>query len=161
MTDPIRDPNVLINWPVNTPARGETMLNRPLYHNLMKHKEYFAQYHAHFDQFLTGYFESGQCEAQVRQAQALIAPYVEADPTAFCSYSDHLLAVDTLLAVCALRAQSVRGQLSGDYPITLAQQAEHPGAGVDASHVDLRALGDFQDLREAKERQDMAREAVK
>ena len=161
MTDPIRDPNVLINWPVNTPARGETMLNRPLYHNLMKHKEYFAQYHAHFDQFLTGYFESGQCEAQVRQAQALVAPYVEADPTAFCSYSDHLLAVDTLLAVCALRAQSVRGQLSGDYPITLAQQAEHPGAGVDASHVDLRALGDFQDLREAKERQDMAREAVK
>ena len=69
--------------------------------------------------------------------------------------------MDTLLAVCALRAQSVRGQLSGDYPITLAQQAEHPGAGVDASHVDLRALGDFQDLREAKERQDMAREAVK
>ena len=161
MTDPIRDPNVLINWPVNTPTRGETMLNRPLYHNLMKHKEYFAQYHAHFDQFLTGYIESGQCEAQVRQAQALIAPYVKADPTAFCSYSDHLLAVDTLLAVCALRAQSVRGQLSGDYPITLAQQAEHPGAGVDASHVDLRALGDFQDLREAKERQDMAREAVK
>ena len=156
MTDPIRDPNVLINWPVNTPARGETMLNRPLYHNLMKHKEYFAQYHAHFDQFLTGYFESGQCEAQVRQAQALIAPYVEADPTAFCSYSDHLLAVDTLLAVCALRAQSVRGQLSGDYPITLAQQAEHPGAGVDASHVNLRALGDFDDLEAAKERQNEA-----
>ena len=156
MTDPIRDPNVLINWPVNTPARGETMLNRPLYHNLMKHKEYFAQYHAHFDQFLTGYFESGQCEAQVRQAQALITPYVEADPTAFCSYSDHLLAVDTLLAVCALRAQSVRGQLDGSYPATLAQQAEHPGAGVDASHVDLRALGDFDDLEAAKERQNEA-----
>ena len=29
MTDPIRDPNVLLNWPINTPARGETMRNRP------------------------------------------------------------------------------------------------------------------------------------
>ena len=28
MTDPIRDPNVLINWPINTPAAGATMLKR-------------------------------------------------------------------------------------------------------------------------------------
>ena len=156
MTDPIRDPNVLINWPINTPARGEVMLERPLYHNLMKHDEYFARYHAYFDQLLTEYFESGRYEAAIRQTQALIAPYVEADPTAFCSYEDHQLAVDTLLAVCRLRSESVRGQLEGIYPSTLAQQAEHPGAGVDASHVDLRALGDFEDLERTKERQDAA-----
>ena len=156
MTDPIRDPNVLINWPINTPARGETMLNRPLYHNLMKDNESFAQYHAYFDRFLTEYLQSGRYEAVIRETQALIAPYVQADPTAFCSYDDHLLAVDTLLEVCRLRAQSIRGQLEGDYPATLAQRAEHPGAGVDASHVDLRALGDFQDLEDAKERQDTA-----
>ena len=82
----------------------------------------------------------------------MIAPYVEADPTAFCSYEDHLLAVDTLLEVCRLRSESIRGQLNGEYPATLAQQAEHPGAGVDASHVDLRALGDFDDLEAAKGR---------
>ena len=92
------------------------MLKRPLYHNLMKHDAYFAQYHAYFDQLLTEYFESGRYEAVVRQAQALIAPYVEADPTTFCSYEDHLLAVDTLLEVCRLRAESIRGQLNGDYP---------------------------------------------
>ena len=51
----------------------------------------------------------------------MIAPYVEVDPTAFCSYEDHLLAVDTLLEVCRLRSESIRGQLEGDYPITLAQ----------------------------------------
>ncbi len=156
MTDPIRDPDVLLNWPINTPARGETMLERPLYHNLMKNDEYFARYHAYFDQFLAEYLESGRCEAVVREAQALIAPYVEADPTAFCSYEDHLLAVDTLLAVCRLRSESVRGQLEGTFPSTLAQQAERPAAGVDASHVDLRALGDFEDLERAKGRQDAA-----
>ena len=161
MTDPIRDPDVLLNWPVNTPARGETMLERPLYHNLMKNDEFFARYHAYFEQFLAEYLESGRCEAVIRETRALIAPYVEEDPTAFCSYEDHRLAVDTLLEVCRLRSQSVRGQLEGTYPATLAQWAEHPDAGVDASHVNLRALGDFQDLEEAKERQDAAREAVK
>ena len=156
MTDPIRDPDVLLNWPINTPARGETMLERPLYHNLMKNDEYFARYHAYFDQFLAEYLESGRCEAVVRETQALIAPYVEEDPTAFCSYEDHLLAVDTLLEVCRLRSESVRGQLEGTFPSTLAQQAERPDAGVDASHVDLRALGDFEDLERAKGRQDAA-----
>ena len=109
MTDPIRDPDVLINWPINTPARGETMLKRPLYHNLMKNNDYFARYHAYFDHLLTEYFESGRYEAVIRQTQAMIAPYVQADPTAFCSYEDHLLAVDTLLEVCRLRSESVRG----------------------------------------------------
>ncbi|MBS6356343.1 CotH kinase family protein, partial [Oscillibacter sp.] len=160
MTDPIRDPNVLLNWPINTPARGETMRNRPLYHNLMKNDEYFARYHAYFDQFLAEYLESGRCEALIRETQALIAPYVEEDPTAFCSYEDHLLAVDTLLEVCRLRSESVRGQLEGTFPSTLAQWAEHPDAGVDASHVDLRALGDFQDLDNAKARQDAALAAL-
>ena len=160
MTDPIRDPDVLINWPINTPARGETMLKRPLYHNLMKNNDYFARYHAYFDQLLSEYFESGRYEAVIRQTQAMIAPYVEADPTAFCTYEDHLLAVDTLLEVCRLRSESIRGQLEGDYPITLAQQGSQPGAGVDASHVDLRALGDFDDLEAAKERQDEAAAVV-
>ena len=85
---------------------------------------------------------------------------VEADPTAFCSYEDHLLAVDTLLEVCRLRSESVRGQLEGLYPATLAQQAEHPGAGVDASHIALGNLGDFGDLEDARVRQDIALAAL-
>ena len=75
--------------------------------------------------------------------------YVEADPTAFCSYEDQRLAVETLEQVCLLRAESARGQLEGRYPATLAQQAQRPGEGVDASHVDLRHLGDFEDLKQA------------
>ena len=51
--------------------------------------------------------------------------------------------------VCLLRAESARGQLEGRYPATLAQQAQRPGEGVDASHVDLRHLGDFEDLEQA------------
>ena len=36
MTDPITDPNVLVNYPILTPAPGEHMTKRPLYHQLMQ-----------------------------------------------------------------------------------------------------------------------------
>ena len=149
MTDPITDPNVLLNYPILTPAPGEHMTKRPLYHQLMQVEEYFQQYQAYFRWFLAEYVENGELSAALWQAAELIAPYVEADPTAFCSYEDHRLAVETLEQVCLLRAESARGQLEGRYPATLAQQTQRPGEGVDASHVDLRHLGDFEDLEQA------------
>ena len=149
MTDPITDPNVLLNYPILTPAPGEYMTKRPLYHQLMQVDAYYLRYQELFGWFLAEYVESGELSAALWQAAELIAPYVEADPTAFCSYEDHRLAVETLEQVCLLRAESARGQLEGRYPATLAQQTQRPGEGVDASHVDLRHLGDFEDLKQA------------
>ena len=155
MTDPIRDPNIIINYPIDTPAEGSVMLNRPLYHDLMKNNGYFARYHAYFDTLISAYFESGLFEERLAQIEEMIAPYVEKDPTAYCSYEDHQLAVETFQTVCLLRAQSVRGQLDGSLPSTLREQSEN-AARVDASSVDLRDLGDFDDLTNAKEKQDAA-----
>lgn len=149
MTDPITDPNVLLNYPILTPAPGEYMTKRPLYHQLMQVDAYYLRYQELFGWFLAEYVESGELSAALWQAAELIAPYVEADPTAFCSYEDHRLAVETLEQVCLLRAESARGQLEGRYPATLVQQTQRPGEGVDASHVDLRDLGDFEDLKQA------------
>ena len=152
MTDPIREPDVLINYPINTPAPGEVMQERPLYHNLMKNDEYFQKYHEYFDQFLKGYIESGYLEEKTQETGEMIAPYVQQDPTAFCTYEDFLTALDTLEEICLLRAESARGQLEGIYPSTFRQQLEHPGSGVDASHVRIQDLGDFDDLEEAAAR---------
>lgn len=156
MSDPIRDPNVLINYPIDTPAEGSIMRQRPLYHELMKEDALFAQYHSLFSSFLADYFDSGRFEALLQEKEALIAPYVKKDPTAFCSYADHQLAVDTLRQVCQKRKESIQGQLEGRYPSTLAQQQAQPDVGVDAAMIDLYALGDFDDLRNAKERQQAA-----
>ena len=149
MTDPITDPNILLNYPILTPAPGEYMTKRPLYHQLMQVDAYYLRYQELFGWFLAEYVESGKLSATLWQAAELIAPYVKSDPTAFCSYEDHRLAVETLEQVCLLRAESARGQLEGRYPATLAQQTQRPGEGVDASHVDLRHLGDFEDLKQA------------
>ena len=160
MTNPIKDPNVLINYPIYTPADGSVMRQRPLYHNLMKDREIFSGYQEYFDAFLSNYFESGRFEVKLREAAKRIAPYVSKDPTAFCSYEDHLLAVNTLEQVCLLRAESVRGQLAGQIPATIRSQQDQPDSRVDASHVSLTDLGDFHDLESAKEKQDAALAAV-
>ena len=160
MTDPIRDPEVLINYPIHTPAEGSVMMNRPLYHNLMKTEEYFQSYRKYFDQFVSQYFESGRFQSLLAQTREMIAPYVEKDPTAFCSYEDHRLAADTLEQVCMLRAESVRKQLNGEIPATIRGQQEAPQARLDASHIRLEDLGDFQDLENAKVRQEQTVERI-
>ena len=160
MTDPIRDPEVLINYPIHTPAEGSVMMNRPLYHNLMKTEEYFQSYRKYFDRFVSQYFESGRFQSLLARTREMIAPYVEKDPTAFCSYEDHRLAADTLEQVCMLRAESVRKQLDGEIPATIRGQQEAPQARLAASHIRLEDLGDFQDLENAKVRQEQTVERI-
>src|SRR5699024_11182078 len=124
MPDPINDAELYVNYPINTPASGEIMMKRPLYHNLMKHNDDCAGYHGYFDQLIAGYFESGYFESFVEETREMIAPYVKADPTAFCSYEDFQLGADTISRFCLLRAESARGQLEGRIPSTIKGQLE-------------------------------------
>ncbi len=146
MPDSINDSTLYVNYPINTPASGEIMRNRPLYHNLMKNNAYYAQYHEYFDYFIESYFESGYFEDFIKNSRVMIAPYVEQDPTAFCSYEDFLLGVDTITNFCLLRAESVRGQLDGTIPSTIAAQAEDKSSFIDASSVWLPDMGEIADL---------------
>ena len=155
-SEPVRDAGLLINSPIYTPAEGEVMLRRPLYHLLMQQPEFFSQYRSYFDLFLSDYVESGRLARLLRETQALIGPYVRDDPTAFCSYADHLRAVDMLEQICLLRAQSARLQLQGEIPATIRGQLEQPQPRVDASAAVFADLGDFADLTAAKPRQDAA-----
>lgn len=114
----------------------------------MKHNDYFAQYHKYFDDLIGNYFESGYFETFVADTTAMIAPYAEKDPTAFCSYEDFLLGVETITNFCLLRAKSVRGQLDGTIPSTIAAQAEDKSDFVDASSVWLPDMGEIADLKD-------------
>ena len=148
MPDPINDSELYVNYPINTPASGEIMVKRPLYHNLMKHDEYYARYHAYFHQLIAGYFESGYFEDFTARTREMIAPYVKKDPTAFCSYEDFHLAADTITDFCLLRAKSVRGQLDGTIPSTIRGQAEDQSSFIDASSVWLPDMGEIADLKD-------------
>ena len=148
MPDPINDAALYVNYPINTPASGEIMRNRPLYHNLMKNDGYYARYHEYFDRFIEGYFESGYFEHFISETLERIKPYAEKDPTAFCSYEDFLLGAETIARFCLLRAESVRGQLDGTIPSTIAAQAKDQSGFVDASSVWLPDMGEIADLKD-------------
>ena len=77
----------------------------------------------------------------------MISPYVKKDKTAFCSYEDYLLAVDTITEFCLLRAESVRGQLDGTIPATIKGQLEDKSNFIDASSVWLPDMGEIADLK--------------
>ena len=147
MPDPINDAELYVNYPIDTPASGEVMLNRPLYHNLMQTEEYFARYHEYFDYLISEYFETGYFEKTAAETLGMIGPYIKKDPTAFCSYEDHLTGAETFVSFCLLRAESVRGQLEGEIPSTIAGQQEDSQNRVDASEIWLPDMGEIADLK--------------
>ena len=149
MSDPIRDANVLINYPIDTPCTGDVMLKRPLYHEVMK--EYLALMYEKATVLIDEYFSSGTFDYKYAKISRMIAPYVKEDPSAFTSYEDHKKALETLKEVIDLRTSSIKGQLTGIYPSKLS---EYDHYAITADHIDLRDLGDFDDLKNAKERQD-------
>ena len=145
--NPVNDSTMFVNYPIHTPYSGDVMLKRPMFHNLMKEDEYFNLYNTHFHSFIDTYFESGYFSAKLQSTVELIAPYVQKDPTKFCSYDDFLLAADTFERLCLLRAESVRGQLEGIIPSTILGQEADKAAFIDASGIWIPDLGDLSDMK--------------
>ena len=131
----------LVNYPIDTPVSGTTMDERPLLNELLSNEAYLEQYHQYFQEFISGYFESGQCTATIDQATALISEYVKDDPTAFCTYEEYQAGIAVLEQFCSLRAESISGQLNGTIPATTEGQAAQSTALIDASSLDVSALG--------------------
>ena len=103
----------LVNYPIDTPVSGGTVDSRPMLAWILNNEEYTKQYHQLFAEFISEYFESGKVEEMISSVKEMISPYVETDPTKFCTYEEFLTGIDTLKEFCALRAESVSGQLEG------------------------------------------------
>lgn len=108
---------------------------------IFRSQEYTDLYHQYYAQFIEELFDSGSCQALIDSTFALIAPYAAEDPTLFCTYEEFEQGVEALRTFCALRAESVRGQLAGTVPSTSQGQAEHSASLVDASGLALSAMG--------------------
>ena len=108
---------------------------------MFEDEAYRARYHEVYGAFLQRWFAEGRFRETVAQAVELIGPYVERDPTKFCTFAQFETGVAALEAFCRLRAESVDGQLAGRIPSTAAAQAGDPGLLVDAGELDLRDMG--------------------
>ncbi|MGI6161503.1 MAG: CotH kinase family protein [Christensenellales bacterium] len=141
------DATSLINYPIDTPAPWDVMVRRPMFYNLLFDYGNLMRYHNHYNYFIYSYFDSGYFEEKVEKTISLISPYVERDPTKFCSHDDFLLAADTFTDFCLLRAKSVKGQLDGSIPSTISGQGEDTSSLIDASSISINDLGDFEDMK--------------
>lgn len=99
--------------------------DRPMIDWIFSSEEYTALYHQYFQEFLN----TVDAPSIINQAKELIVPYVEKDPTKFCTYEEFMKGVETLTAFCDLRSQSVAAQLSGE------------DGKVDASAITLSDMG--------------------
>lgn len=127
-----------VNAPIDTPvSSGGGADSRPMVDWIFEDEAYTAQYHQYFAEFLEG----TDFATLIDETAALIAPYVEKDPTAFYGYEDFQTGAAALREFCLLRAESAAGQLAGTIPSTSAGQASDGSALVDASHLDLSDMG--------------------
>ena len=126
-----------VNDSIDTPLSVSGDGSRPMADWIFRSVEYTQLYHQYFSAFL----DEVDIMSLIDEAQALIAPYVEQDPTAFCSYEKFEAGVATLRAFCEKRTESVRGQLDGTIPSTDEGQQADSSALIDASGLTLSAMG--------------------
>lgn len=138
--------NSMVNFPIDSPVSGGSVEERPMLAWIFNNEEYTEMYHRYFQEFLDSHFADGSFsnsyfEEMISSVKEMSAPYVEKDPTKFCSYEEFEKGSDTLKQFCLLRAESIRGQLAGTIPSTSEGQQQDKTALVDASGISISDMG--------------------
>ena len=118
----------VVNTPIDRPISGGSS-DRPMLHWIYQSEEYTEMYHEYYEEFLA----TVDVQGLIEEAYQLISPYVAKDPTAFYTYEEFELGVETMRQYCALRSESISMQLeTGD---TTSDQSYADASGIDLSDM--------------------------
>ncbi len=120
-----------VNADIDNPVSGGSADDRPMVGWIFSDEKYTQEYHELFSEFVERWFSNGQLARMIEDTQALIRPYVEKDPTKFCTTEEFDDGVQALETFVTLRAEAVSRQLSGDT------------SAVDTSGLDISAMGNM------------------
>ncbi|MDR1263829.1 MAG: CotH kinase family protein [Oscillospiraceae bacterium] len=130
-----------VNTPIDSLLSGSSG-SRPMWDWIESDETYIEMYHAAYLNLIESFFDSGEFGTLYDHTIALISPYVENDPTSFCTYDEFLAGQAALKEYCLLRAQSVLAQIHGAIASTTeAQTASGYEGFVSAAAVDITAMG--------------------
>ena len=129
----------LVNYPIDSPVSGGNASDRPMIAWIFNNEEYTQLYHKYFSEFITSYFDSGYFAEMIDNVNAMISPYVEKDPTKFCTYEEFEKGIATLKEFCLLRAESISGQLDGTIGATSDTQKSE--TLIDAGDLQINDMG--------------------
>ncbi len=128
----------MVNDPIDTPFSGTHFFDA-----LLENEEYRERYHDYLRQLVDEYVNGGKFDETYNRIRSQIDTLVETDPTAFYSNEDYEKATGILYDAIKLRAKSIEGQLNGTIPSTDEGQREDSSALIDASDLDIHAMGQF------------------
>lgn len=137
------DATSLVNYPIDTPVSGGNVSSRPMLAWIFESEEYTELYHQYFAEFLTMFYENGSLEEMIDSVSEMIAPYIEKQPKEFYTYEEFQTGVATLKDFCALRLESIEGQLNGTIPATASGQSADSSSLVDGSKITVSDMGSF------------------
>jgi len=103
--------NVLLD----EPTQG-AVADRPLVDKLLKVESYKEKYHEIVQTAIDGYLSEEAFAARVADIQALISPYVKADPRPFYTYEQFENAIPQLLSTNKTNVDNFAQQLDGTIP---------------------------------------------
>lgn len=128
----------MVNDAIDTPFQSTDFFNA-----LLEDEAYLAKYHEYLQKLVEEYVFGGKFEEVYNCIRSQIDTLVETDPTAFYSYGEYNTGAEMLYQTMLLRAESVRGQLDGSIPATDEGQRADSSGLVDASGIDIKAMGVF------------------
>ena len=128
----------MINDAIDTPFSGTQFFD-----SLLANDEYREKYHEYLQQLVDEYVNGGRFDESYSRIRTQIDQLVETDPTASYSYDEYKTAADMLYKTVKLRAESIDGQIAGTIPSTDEGQRQDSSALVDASEIDVEAMGQF------------------
>ncbi len=132
------DATSMVNDAIDTPFAGTDFFDA-----ILENEEYLEKYHEYLDQLVEEYVYGGRFDEVYSRIRSQIDTLVDEDPTAFYTYEEYDEAANTFYEVIKLRAESIRGQLDGSIPSTDEGQKKDDSALIDASHIDVTVMGQF------------------
>ena len=132
------DATEVVNDAIDTPFSGTNFFDA-----LLSNEEYLERYHAYLRQLVDEYVNGGRFDEVYNRIRNQIDSLVETDPTAFYPCDEYQTAAEILYETVKLRAESIDGQLNGTIPSTDDGQRRDSSSLIDASHIDLAAMGKF------------------
>ena len=129
------DATAMVNDPIDDPFDATDFFD-----TLLADPTYCAAYRENLEKIID-YVENGAFDAFYNRVRTQIDTLVETDPNAFYTYDEYVTAAETFYTVVKLRAQSIAGQLDGTIPSTAEEQRRDDSSLIDASDVNLTAMG--------------------
>lgn len=129
----------LVNYPIDDPVSGGDTSDRPMLAWIFQSEEYTELYHKYFAELISTVFDSGAFAQEFDSVVQMISPYVESDPTKFCTYEEFETGAQTLREFCLKRAESISGQLDGSIGST--SDTQERSTLIDAGSLKISDMG--------------------